>query len=71
MATFKEVLGGDEIILVAALALITCGLWLLAGQATLLAPGFVLLWVALPSRVPFIVRPGVFQQVKKEKRNAK
>lgn len=70
MATLKEVLGTDEVVLVAALALITTGLWLLADQAALLAPGFALLWIGLPSRMPFIVQPGVFpRSTKRRKKN--
>lgn len=68
MAAFKKLLGADEIMLVAALALITTGLWLLAGQAALLAPGFALLWIGLPSRMPFIVQPGVFPRSTKRRK---
>ena len=67
MAKLKKVLGADEIILVAALLLVTIGLWLVAGQASLIAPGFVLLWVGLPSRSPFVMRPG-FQKLQKNEK---
>ena len=72
-AVFKALcsgLGADEVVFIAALLLITAGVWLFVGQASLIAPGVVLLYVALPSRQPFIVRAGVFQRThQKEKLN--
>lgn len=55
-------LGPEEAVLLVALVLVTVGLWPLAarwagsGWTALLVPGLVLLWLALPSRAPFVIR---------------
>ena len=54
----QSAVGIDEALFVAALVLLTTGLWSVIGSAALVAPGAVILWVALPSRSPFVVRPG-------------
>ena len=72
-AVFKALcsgLGTDEVVFIAALLLIAVGLWLVVGQASLIVPGCVLLWVGLPSRLPFVMRPG-FRRSKKGERNTK
>jgi hypothetical protein len=51
-----SVIGPDEILLVVALTLVTVALWPWVGQGALLPAGLVLLFVALPSRAPFVHR---------------
>ena len=51
------VVGADELLLACALALVTVGLWPIIGRSALVVPGTVLLWIALPSRAPLVVRP--------------
>lgn len=51
-----RVVGLDELLLAVALALLTGGAWEVVGRLALVIPGMVLLWVALPSRAPFVTR---------------
>ena len=53
----RAAFGIDEILLVAGLVLITVAAWPAIGQYALACPGLVLVWIALPSRSPFISRP--------------
>lgn len=46
----------DEILVAVGLALVTVGLWPVAGRSALVVPGLVLLWIALPQRVAFVAR---------------
>ena len=50
-------IGVNELGLAIALLLIARGLWLAWRPGAYLVPGLVLLWIALPSRVAFLVRP--------------
>ena len=50
------VVGVDELLIGAGLGLVTAGLWSLVQQAALMAPGLVLLWIALPQRTTFVAR---------------
>jgi hypothetical protein len=50
------VVGADELVLALALALIVVGLWPVTGRLVLFIPGAVLLWIAMPSRQPFVHR---------------
>lgn len=52
----RTVIGADELVLALALALIVVGLWPLTGRIVLFIPGAVLLWIAMPSRQPFVHR---------------
>lgn len=56
-AGLTAAIGGDELLLLIALACLTGGLWPALGRQALVAPGLVLLWVALPSRSAFVIRP--------------
>lgn len=47
----------DEVATMVALVLVTVALWPRFGRLTLLVPGIVLLWIALPVRRPFVARP--------------
>jgi len=49
--------GSQELTLSAGLALLTGGLWGWIGPLALVAPGLVLVWIALPQRHGFVVRP--------------
>ena len=49
--------GADELGVSAALALIAYGFWQAWRPGAALAPGLVLLWLAMPARRPFIARP--------------
>jgi hypothetical protein len=46
-------LGTDEILIATALALIDAALWPQYGRLSLVVPGAVLLWIALPQRATF------------------
>lgn len=48
--------GRDELLLGLGLLLLTGGLWARVGPVALVAPGLVLLWIALPPRWAFVVR---------------
>lgn len=50
-------IGRDELFLSWALLLIAVGFWDLWRPGAFLAPGLVLLYVALPTRAPFVDRP--------------
>jgi hypothetical protein len=47
----------EELGVLVMLALISAGLWPYVGQGALVVPGLVGLWLLLPSRLPFLVRP--------------
>lgn len=47
----------EEIWIAIGLVLIVVGLWSRVGALSLVAPGLVVLWIALPSRAPFVTRP--------------
>lgn len=47
----------DELLLIAALALIARGLWLTWQPGAYLAPGVIVLWIVLPSRRALVSRP--------------
>lgn len=51
-----SLIGPDEALLVVALTLVTVALWPWLGRGALLPAGLVLLFVALPSRAPFVNR---------------
>lgn len=57
IAAIVSVVGADELALIGALALLVAGLWPVLGQRALVVPGLVWLWIALPSRHPFVSRP--------------
>lgn len=62
VAAIVAVVGPDEALLAVALALIAIGfskVWL---PGAYLVPGFVLLWIVMPARAPFIARPPVSPQ---------
>lgn len=65
-AAIAGVIGPDEILLGGALLLIAAGFWMVWRPGAFLVPGFALLWIALPSRAAFIVRP----PAEKERRKA-
>lgn len=48
------VIGADELLVCVGLGLLTAGLWSLVQESALVAPGLVLLWIALPQRTPFV-----------------
>lgn len=57
-----SLVGADELLLTLALGLIVVGLWPIAvkwlgtGLPSLIPAGIVILWLALPSRAPMILR---------------
>lgn len=53
----RRLFGADEFVLIGALVLLTAGLWSAVGMLALVAPGAALLWIAVPSRAPFVIRP--------------
>lgn len=55
----SAVFGAEEVLLVLALVLVTAGLWAVVGRGALTVPGVVLLWIAMPSRAPFVSKPPV------------
>ena len=57
MKALREAIGADELVLSAGLLLATVALWSAWGPLALLVPGIVLIWVALPTRSVFLVRP--------------
>jgi hypothetical protein len=58
----------DDLALVGALTLLTVGLWTLVGRSALIVPGVVGVWVTLPSRQPFIVRPSAPERADRKKK---
>lgn len=62
LVAIGAVVGLDELVLLAALVLITAGLWAsfeagrLVGLSALVVPGLVGLWCALPQRESFVHR---------------
>lgn len=58
LASLRKAIAGaiglDEIVLTVALTLLTIALWPWAGRSALALPGAVLLWIAMPSRAPFV-----------------
>lgn len=48
----------EEILIGIGALLIVAGLWSHLGALALVVPGSVLLWIGLPSRAPFIAKPG-------------
>lgn len=56
-AWIGSMIGVDELLLAVALTLVTVGSWPLLGRGALVVPGIVLLWIVLPTRGTFIVRP--------------
>ena len=63
-STITSEVGLDEVMLVGSLILVTVALWPIAervagdGRSALLAPGLVLLWIALPARGAFVLHFG-------------
>ena len=62
MTTWRRLgkaLGGqfDELALAVGLGLVTVGLWPSIGVLALIAPGAAIVWIVLPARGVFIVRP--------------
>jgi hypothetical protein len=49
-------LGRDECLLLIGLGLVAYGLSLVSTSAAFVVPGGVILWVAMPSRSPFVSR---------------
>jgi hypothetical protein len=47
----------DDVFIGLGLVLVTVGLWAVVHVAALIAPGAVLLWVALPTRRSFLADP--------------
>ena len=58
----------DELLLALALALVTAGLWPWIGQGALVAPGVVLLWIALPQRAELVHRSNLGAALDKVRR---
>lgn len=58
-ASIQNAVGLDEILVSIALVLVTVALWPTFARGALLAPGLVLLWVALPARSVFLIPPPV------------
>ena len=56
-AALAREVGRDECALGLGLGLVTAGAWPVLGQGALALPGAVLIWLALPARSPFVVRP--------------
>ena len=59
MNALRSAIGADELVLSAGLLIATVALWSVCGPLALLVPGVVFLWIALPSRVVFLVRSPV------------
>lgn len=55
-AAIAAAVGIDELLLAAGLVLITVALWPVVNVSALLAPGVVMVWIALPTRAPFVPR---------------
>lgn len=56
-AALASIIGVEECVLTLGLILLSAGLWPVFGRAALVAPGLVLIWLAIPSRRAFIHRP--------------
>jgi hypothetical protein len=67
-AAIATLIGPDEILLALALVLIAAGCWKVWRPAAFLVPGFVLLWIAMPSREAFIARSPTVTKEKERRR---
>lgn len=56
MAKLKHTLGREDAVVLVGLACVTAGAWSAVGLASLVLPGAVLVWYALPPRPPFVKR---------------
>lgn len=63
-------IGVDEVLLVVALLLIAAGMWQVWKPGAYLVPGIVLLWIVLPARAAFVVRPPAATSDKADRRKA-
>ena len=59
VASIAAAFGPEEILLIIALLMVAGGCWFVWWPAALIVPGAVLLWLALPSRQPFVYRAPV------------
>ena len=57
-----------EIAVGLGLVLITVALWSHFGRLSLVVPGVVLVWIGLPARVPFTVKPSLSALEKRAER---
>lgn len=48
--------GWADLVVTIGLVCLTVGVWTFVGAGSLIAPGAILLWYALPPRPPFVVR---------------
>lgn len=46
----------DELVILVGAGLVTYGLWPVVGQAALVVPGAVMLWIGVPTRRRFVER---------------
>lgn len=67
IAAIVTVIGADELLIAVALGCGTSAIWPLVGRLALLVPCVVLLWIALPSRTPFITRPPAEKPMRRDK----
>ena len=58
-AWLGSILGLAECLLLVGVGLVTGALWPAYGRLALLPAGVLLIWIALPSRTAFVVRPVV------------
>ncbi len=56
VACVTAIVGMDELVLCAGIALASAGVWQVWKPGAYLLPGLVLIWMALPPRKAFIVR---------------
>lgn len=57
VAAVASVVGFDEVLILVGLVLVWYGLLEVSRAAAFAVPGAVILWLAVPPRKPFIVRP--------------
>ena len=57
MQALAPLVGAEELLLLVGLVLVSFGLWSVWKPGAFLVPGAVLVWIALPSRSPFVARP--------------
>lgn len=56
----------EELTVLLGILLVAGGVWTFSHGLALMVAGGILLWIALPQRAPFIVRPTIVQRARRQ-----